>query len=222
VPSKLAGTALPFAYNDLDGVAAIVRERGQDLAAVVMEPTRSVDPNPGFLEGVRQLCDRSGAVLVFDEITAGWRLALGGAHLRYGVEPDVAVFAKALGNGHPMAAIIGRARVMEAAQEAAQFVRGGRGPYFLEFRTYRFRAHSMFDAELYRSKTEVERWKQHCPIAGFVKRATAAGWLAAGDSEAIEAEVAREVERAVAFAEAGTWEPVAELTRDVYTARSPS
>ena len=110
--------------------------------------------------------------------------------------------------------------VMEAAQEAAQFVRGGGGPYFLEFRTYRFRAHSMFDAELYRSKTEVERWKQHCPIAGFVKRATAAGWLAAGDSEAIEAEVAREVERAVAFAEAGTWEPVELLTRDVYTLRT--
>ncbi|MFH1921033.1 MAG: aminotransferase class III-fold pyridoxal phosphate-dependent enzyme, partial [Planctomycetota bacterium] len=116
VPSKLAGTALPFTYNDLDALAAIVRERGQDLAAVVMEPTRSVDPNPGFLEGVRELCDRSGAVLVLDEITVGWRLALGGAHLRYGVEPDVAVFAKAIGNGHPMAAIIGRAAVMEAAQ----------------------------------------------------------------------------------------------------------
>ena len=110
--------------------------------------------------------------------------------------------------------------VMEAAQEAAQFVRGGGGPYFLELRTYRFRAHSMFDAELYRSKTEVERWKQHCPIAGFVKCAAAAGWLAAGDSEAIEAEVAREVERAVAFAEAGTWEPVELLTRDVYTLRT--
>ena len=117
VPRKLAGTALPFAYNDLDALAAIVRTVGQHLAAVVMEPTRSVDPKPGFLEGVRELCDRSGAVLVFDEITAGWRLALGGAHLRYGVEPDVAVFAKALGNGHPMAAIIGRSRVMEAAQE---------------------------------------------------------------------------------------------------------
>ena len=118
VPRKLAGTALPFAYNDLDALAAIVRTVGQHLAAVVMEPTRSVDPKPGFLEGVRELCDRSGAVLVFDEITAGWRLALGGAHLRYGVEPDVAVFAKALGNGHPMAAIIGRSRVMEAAQES--------------------------------------------------------------------------------------------------------
>jgi len=118
VPSKLAGTALPFAYNDLDGLAAVVRNAGRDLAAVVMEPTRSVDPQPGFLEGVRELCDRAGAVLVFDEITAGWRLALGGAHLRYGVQPDVAVFAKAISNGHPMAAIVGRSGVMEAAQES--------------------------------------------------------------------------------------------------------
>jgi len=110
--------------------------------------------------------------------------------------------------------------VMEAAQEATQFVRGGGGPYFLELRTYRFRAHSMFDAELYRSKAEVERWKQYCPIAGFVKRATAAGWLAAGELDCIEAEVAREVEQAVAFAEAGTWEPVELLTRDVYTLRT--
>jgi pyruvate dehydrogenase E1 component alpha subunit len=112
--------------------------------------------------------------------------------------------------------------VMEAAQEAARFVRGGEGPYFLELRTYRFRAHSMFDAELYRSKAEVERWKQHCPIAGFVKRATAAAWLAAGELARIEDEVAREVEQAVAFAEAGTWEAVETLTRDVYTPRAPS
>jgi len=118
VPSKLAGTALPFAYNDLDRLAAVVGERGDELAAVVMEPTRRVDPKPGFLEGVRELCDRAGAVLVFDEITSGWRLALGGAHLRYGVAPDVAVFAKAIGNGHPMAAVIGRADVMQAAQES--------------------------------------------------------------------------------------------------------
>ncbi|NQT17527.1 MAG: aminotransferase class III-fold pyridoxal phosphate-dependent enzyme, partial [Planctomycetes bacterium] len=85
---------------------------------VVMEPTRSVDPKRGFLESVRELCDRSGAVLVFDEITVGWRLTLGGAHLRYGVDPDVAVFAKAISNGHPMAAIVGRGSVMEAAQES--------------------------------------------------------------------------------------------------------
>ena len=118
VPSKLAETALPFRYNDLDGLAAIVSEHGDQLAAVVMEPTRHVDPNPGFLEGVRELCDRIGAVMVFDEITAGWRFALGGAHLRYGVESDIAVFAKALGNGHPAAAIIGRTAAMQAAQES--------------------------------------------------------------------------------------------------------
>ena len=63
-------------------------------------------PEPGFLEGVRELCHACGAVLVFDEITVGWRMALGGAHLHYGVSPDIAVFAKALGNGHPIGAII--------------------------------------------------------------------------------------------------------------------
>lgn len=118
VPSQLAGTAIPFAYNRLDELAAIVREHGPRLAAVVMEPTRSLDPQPGFLEGVRELCDRAGASLIFDEITVGWRLVLGGSHLRYGVTPDVAVFAKAIGNGHPMAAILGRADVMQAAQES--------------------------------------------------------------------------------------------------------
>jgi pyruvate dehydrogenase E1 component alpha subunit len=107
--------------------------------------------------------------------------------------------------------------VMEAAREAAHFVREGGGPYFIELRTYRFRAHSMFDAELYRSKAEVEHWKQYCPIAGFVRRAGEAGWLASGDLAAIEADAASEVAQAVAFAEAGTWEPVELLTRDVYT-----
>ena len=118
VPSQLAGTAIPFSYNDLDRLSEIVRDHGSELAAVVMEPTRSADPRPGFLEGARELSDRAGAVLVFDEISIGWRLILGGAHLRYGVNPDIAVFAKSIGNGHPMAAIIGRREVMQAAQES--------------------------------------------------------------------------------------------------------
>lgn len=116
VPRSLAGTALPFAYNDLEGLERIVRDRGDDLAAVVMEPTRSVDPEPGFLEAVRQLCDQCGAALIFDEITAGFRLGPGGAHLRYGIEPDAAVFAKGLANGHPMAAIVGTPALMDSAQ----------------------------------------------------------------------------------------------------------
>ncbi|OHB79139.1 MAG: aminotransferase class III [Planctomycetes bacterium RBG_16_64_10] len=116
VPKGLAGTALPFAYNQPDQLRQIVDRHGRELAAVVMEPTRSVDPAPGFLAAVRALCDACGAVLVFDEITSGWRLALGGAHLRYQVDPDLAVFAKALANGHPMGAILGRRQVMQAAQ----------------------------------------------------------------------------------------------------------
>ncbi|HEX4145755.1 MAG TPA: aminotransferase class III-fold pyridoxal phosphate-dependent enzyme [Pirellulales bacterium] len=116
VPAGLAGTMLPFAYNRLDELEQHFRRHGSQIAAVVMEPTRSVHPEPGFLEGVRELCRAHGAVLVFDEITVGWRFALGGAHLTYGVEPDMAVFAKALGNGHPIGAIIGRGSVMQAAQ----------------------------------------------------------------------------------------------------------
>ena len=116
VPRGLAGTALPFTYNRLDELEHHVKAHGSELAAVVMEPTRSTDPQPGFLEGIRELCDRCGAALVFDEISSGWRMYPGGVHLKFGVTPDIAVFAKAISNGHPMAAIIGRRRVMDAAQ----------------------------------------------------------------------------------------------------------
>lgn len=116
VPKGLAGTALPFTYNRLNELEEHFQRHGRDIAAVVMEPTRSTDPQPGFLEGVKELCHRHGALLVFDEISSGWRMHLGGVHLKYAVDPDIAVFAKAIGNGHPMAAIIGRRQVMDAAQ----------------------------------------------------------------------------------------------------------
>ena len=117
VPTLLGGTILPFEYNRLDQLEAIVSRHRSDLAAVIMEPTRSADPESGFLEGVRSLCDEIGAALVFDEISVGWRLVLGGAHRRYSVNPDVAVFAKAMSNGHAMGAVLGRASVMQAAQD---------------------------------------------------------------------------------------------------------
>lgn len=118
VPSQLSGTILPFGYNKIDELAGIVKRHGRNLAAVVMEPTRSIDPEPGFLGSVQELCESSGAKLIIDEITTGWRLHYGGAHLRYGLTPDIAVFAKALSNGHPMAAIVGRSEVMQSAQES--------------------------------------------------------------------------------------------------------
>ncbi|MFO1300203.1 MAG: pyruvate dehydrogenase (acetyl-transferring) E1 component subunit alpha [Burkholderiaceae bacterium] len=111
--------------------------------------------------------------------------------------------------------------VRDAARRAVASVRGGEGPMFVEFRTYRFRAHSMFDPELYRDKAEVAEWKKRCPIERFTQAALAQHWLAEADVAAIEREVAVEVDSAVAFAEAGTWEPVEQLARDVY-ARAPA
>jgi glutamate-1-semialdehyde 2,1-aminomutase len=118
VPVELRGTALPFGYNQLADLERIAAERGPDIAAIVMEPVRNSDPLPGFLEGVRAVADRIGAVLIFDEVTSALRLNTGGVHLTYGVTPDIAVLAKALGNGYPMAAIIGIGPVMEAAQRS--------------------------------------------------------------------------------------------------------
>lgn len=106
--------------------------------------------------------------------------------------------------------------VADAARRAVDHVRSGRGPYFLELKTYRFRAHSMFDPELYRSKDEVDRWRQRCPIATFTTQLQAAGLVTPADVAAIEADVAQEIADAVAFAEAGTLEPVEALLSDVY------
>ncbi len=118
VPRSLAGTALPFRYNQPGELEQIVAQHGPDLAAIVMEPVRGQAPAPGFLESARHLADRAGAALVFDEVTAAWRMNAGGAHLRFGVRPDIAVFAKAISNGYPMAAILGSGTVMQAAQDS--------------------------------------------------------------------------------------------------------
>ncbi len=105
--------------------------------------------------------------------------------------------------------------VMTAARRAVDEVRAGGGPQFLELRTYRFRAHSMFDPELYRDRQEVEVWKTRCPISGYVARLEAAGVLDGGQLAVLEDRVAEEIAAAVAYAEAGSWEPVEQLTRDV-------
>jgi len=106
--------------------------------------------------------------------------------------------------------------VADAARLAVEYVRAGNGPYFLELKTYRFRAHSMFDPELYRSKAEVEAWKHRCPIEAFKARVREAGLITDAEIAAIEADTAQEIQDALAFAEAGSFEPVENLTRDVY------
>lgn len=117
VPQALRGTILPFHYNKIEELERIVRENEGKIGAIIMEPVHSDEPRDNFLQKVRAIADRIGAVLVFDEITIGWKLCYGGAHLKYGVVPDMAVFAKAIANGHPIAAIIGKRAVMQAAQD---------------------------------------------------------------------------------------------------------
>jgi pyruvate dehydrogenase E1 component alpha subunit len=107
--------------------------------------------------------------------------------------------------------------VEESARKAIEAVRAGGGPHFLEAQTFRFRAHSMFDPELYRQKSEVETWKERDPITLLSERLLADGTITDADLERIELEVAAEVDAAVDFAEAGTWEPEEELTRFVHS-----
>lgn len=114
VPRELGGSSRPFAYNDLAGLETLLADG--DVGVIFMEVRRSTEPEPGFLEAVRTLADRHGAVLVFDECTSGFRRDLGGIHLGEGVEPDVATFGKTLGNGYAIAAVIGREAVMQSAQ----------------------------------------------------------------------------------------------------------
>jgi pyruvate dehydrogenase E1 component alpha subunit len=110
--------------------------------------------------------------------------------------------------------------VADAANRAVDAIRGGGGPHFLELRTYRFRAHSMYDPDRYRDKAEIERWKQRDPLELFRAGLTAAGVLDDTRFAALERSVATEIDEAVAYAEAGTLEPVEELTRFVYSEQS--
>ncbi|MCB4421666.1 aminotransferase class III-fold pyridoxal phosphate-dependent enzyme [Synechococcus sp. HB1133] len=114
VPKQLSGTALPFMFNDSSAVRKIVDQH--DLAAIKLEVQRTDPPNPDFLFLLRELCDANGIVLIFDECTSGFRESFGGIHLNYPVEPDMAMFGKALGNGYAVTAVIGREEVMQAAQ----------------------------------------------------------------------------------------------------------
>lgn len=117
VPKSLRGTAFPFHYNCISELEEIIEVHGKELGAIVMEPIRSAEPNEGFLQKIREIADSLGAVLIFDEISSGFRLNSGGAHLLYGIKPDIAVFSKAIGNGYSIGAVIGREEVMTAAQD---------------------------------------------------------------------------------------------------------
>ncbi len=114
VPEGLRGSVLPFMYNDYEGLEALVSDG--KVGVIKMEVSRNQGPENNFLEKVRGLATKNGIVLIFDECTSGFRQTFGGLHKMYGVEPDMAMFGKALGNGYAITATIGRREIMEAAQ----------------------------------------------------------------------------------------------------------
>jgi len=115
VPKELKGNTLPFIYNDIDSLKNII-DNNKDIGVIIMEPQRTQKMSIKFLKEVREMATKIGAILIFDEVTSGFRINNGGIHLNTGVDPDMAVFGKALGNGFPISAIIGKKEIMEAAQ----------------------------------------------------------------------------------------------------------
>lgn len=117
VPKATRDLTHTWAYNDLESLAKLFKEFPDQIAAVIMEPMNVVAPNPGFLESVKELAHRYGALLVFDETVTGFRYAIGGAQAHFGVTPDLATFGKGLANGYPVSAVVGRADVMRLMEE---------------------------------------------------------------------------------------------------------
>lgn len=118
VPKQLTNTAYTFIGDDKEAFDKLIKEHGDDLACVIMEPMRNQPPSDGFLQHVKDSLHKIGALLIFDEITIGWRYTFGGSHRVLGVNPDIAVFGKSLGNGHPIGAVIGTKEAMDSAQES--------------------------------------------------------------------------------------------------------
>jgi len=116
VPRCLKGTTIPFNYNRIDELEEIVKSN--DIGVIVMEPIRHQEPKNNFLRNVKRIADEINAVLIFDEITSGWRMIVGGIHELYNVYPDIVVYGKAMSNGFPMAAIVGKGEVMDVAQNS--------------------------------------------------------------------------------------------------------
>ena len=115
VPRALKGTSIPFNYNKIEELRNIV-EKNKDIGAIMVEPIRHQEPENDFLGNIRKIANEIDVPLIFDEVTSGWRMNAGGIHEKYKVYPDIVVYGKAMGNGFPMSAVVGREEVMDAAQ----------------------------------------------------------------------------------------------------------
>jgi glutamate-1-semialdehyde 2,1-aminomutase len=172
VPRALRETALPFRYNHLEELKQIVDRNRGEIAAIIMEPGRDEPPAPGYLEAVRQIATDIGAVLIFDEVTSGFRMTTGGIHLTMGdTRPDLATFAKGLSNGYAMSALIGRRHIMDAVQSS--FISSTNwteriGPTAAIATIKKFRRDNAAAHMIHVGKTVVEGWQSAAAAAGLV------------------------------------------------------
>jgi len=174
VPRGLIGSSVPFQYNRTDELEAIAEKHTGKLAAIVLEPIRDHEPAPGFLQAVQKIAKECDAVLIVDEVSSGFRLTTGGAHLLYGLKPDIAVFAKAMSNGYPMAAIIGKEYVMQSVQDT--FISS---TYWTE------------GIGSVAARATIEKYERCTVPAHLVKTGSAVqeGWKRAADNTGIELEI---------------------------------
>lgn len=173
-PKGLAGTNLPFHYNNEEEFDALVEKNRGNIAAVIMEPIRNGYPKAGFLEHIRSVTNDEHIVLVFDEITAGFRISAGGSHKELGVEPDVAVFAKGMTNGYPLSAVVGKSEIMEASQ--GTFISS---TFFTERIAF---AATLKNLEVY-ERDHV--WEKQIRYGGLVK----SGWKRSAENHGLKIEI---------------------------------
>ena len=123
IPEKLWEDVFSFPYNDLDALEDLMKNHGNDMAAIIITPVghplahKVQEPKPGFLEGVKKIAEKYGTVMIYDEIRTGFRYSLGGAQKIYGVKPHLSVFGKAMANGYPISAVVGRKDIMDVVKE---------------------------------------------------------------------------------------------------------
>ena len=116
IPTGLEGTSMPFLPNSIESLRNIIKNKEKEIAAIIIEPARGEDAPRGYLKNLKELSEEIGAVLIFDEITSGYRMCAGGIHRKYKIYPDIAVYAKGMANGYAMSAVLGKEQVIQSAQ----------------------------------------------------------------------------------------------------------
>ncbi len=170
VPRSLKGTSYPFVYNDVAGLGALLSDH-EEVGVIVLESIRNDPPSPEFVQTINRARRERGIVVVVDEITAGFRLNLGGAHLLYGLEPDIAVFAKGMSNGVPMAAVIGKAEIMQAAQDtfiSSTYWTERMGPAAALATIRKMKEHNVQKHLVSVGKRVLEGWRKAANSAGII------------------------------------------------------